>query len=47
MIKVDYKLDAFRLYNLLYDYNPQLLESSFRVKDTGIILFYVLSLNIA
>lgn len=35
MIKLDYKLDVFKIYNALIDYNPQLLESSFRVKDTG------------
>lgn len=35
MIKLDYKMDVFRLYNALIDLSPQLLESSFMVKDTG------------
>ncbi|GFR34697.1 aminodeoxychorismate synthase component I [Thermobrachium celere] len=35
MIRLDYKLDVFKLYNVLIDFNPQLLESSFMVKDTG------------
>ncbi|WP_027307765.1 aminodeoxychorismate synthase component I [Caloramator sp. ALD01] len=35
MIRLDYKLDVFKLYNLLIDFKPQLLESSYMVKDTG------------
>lgn len=35
MIRLEYKLDVFELYNTLIDYNPQLLESSYMVKDTG------------
>lgn len=35
MIKLENKIDVFKLYNTLIEYSPQLLESSFKVKDTG------------